>query len=150
MPGIEKRLARYPLFYSRIGFVHEFRPLAAAETRQLLERGWVPPGVNLPKQPWEPETVATIIRMTGGNFRLLNRLLAQMERILEINALQELTKAVVEAARESLVIGEPESSRGVPATSELCYRRRHRFSLAGGLPGRIIGYDEKCRSGIRT
>jgi hypothetical protein len=33
-------------------------------------------------------------------------LLTQMERILEINALQEVTKAVVEAARESLVIGE--------------------------------------------
>jgi len=73
--------------------------------RQLLEQSWVPPGVNLPKQPWDPETVATIIRMTGGNFRLLNRLLTQMERILEINALQEVTKAVVEAARESLVIG---------------------------------------------
>jgi hypothetical protein len=50
--------------------------------------------------------VATIIRITGGNFRLLNRLLTQMGRILEINALQEVTKAVVEAARESLVIGE--------------------------------------------
>jgi hypothetical protein len=57
MPGIEKRLARYPQFYSRIGFVHEFRPLGAGEIRQLLEQGWVPPGVNLLKQPWDPETV---------------------------------------------------------------------------------------------
>jgi DNA transposition AAA+ family ATPase len=106
MPGIEKRLARYPKFYSRIGFVHEFRPLGAGQIRQLLEQGWVPPGVSLPNQPWDPETVATIIRMTGGNFRLLNRLLTQMERILEINSLRQVTKAVVEAARESLVIGQ--------------------------------------------
>ena len=44
--------------------------------------------------------------ITGGNFRLLNRLLTQMERILEINALQQVTKTVIEAARESLVIGQ--------------------------------------------
>jgi hypothetical protein len=47
MPGIEKRLARYPQFYSRIGFVHEFRPLAAKEIRQLLDQWWTPPGVHL-------------------------------------------------------------------------------------------------------
>jgi len=33
-------------------------------------------------------------------------LLTQIQRILEINALAEITKAVVEAARESLVIGQ--------------------------------------------
>ena len=87
MPGIEKRLARYPQFYSRIGFVHEFRPLDAAAIRQLLDRGWAPPGVQLPQFPLDPETVAAIIRITGGNFRLLNRLVTQIERILEINAL---------------------------------------------------------------
>lgn len=106
MPGIEKRLARYPQFYSRIGFVHEFRPLDAAAIRQLLDQGWTPSGVHLPPPPWDQEAVAAIIRMTGGNFRLLNRLLTQMERILEINALREMSKAVVEAARESLVIGQ--------------------------------------------
>ena len=99
------KLRAYPQFYSRIGFVHEFRPLDAAAIRQLLNDGWAPPGVHLPPQPWEHETIAAITRITGGNFRLLNRLLTQMERILEINVLRDVSKAVVEAARESLVIG---------------------------------------------
>lgn len=92
MPGLEKRLARYPQFYSRIGFVHEFRPLDAAAIRQLLNDGWAPPGVHLPPQPWEQEIIAAITRITGGNFRLLNRLLTQMERILEINGLTEVNR----------------------------------------------------------
>ncbi len=106
MPGIEKRMARYPQFYSRIGFVHEFRPLSATEMRELLEQRWSPPGVKLPDALLASETVAAIIRMTGGNFRLLNRLLTQIERILEINGIENVSKAVVEAARESLVIGQ--------------------------------------------
>jgi DNA transposition AAA+ family ATPase len=106
MPGLEKRLARYPQFYSRIGFVHEFRPLGTPEIRRLLEQRWTPGDVNLPAQPWAEDAIAAIIRITGGNFRLLNRLLIQMERILEINSLRQVTKAVVEAARESLVIGQ--------------------------------------------
>lgn len=107
MPGLEKRLARYPQFYSRIGFVHQFRPLGAQEMRQLLAQRWTPPGVRLPdSEAMDAETVAATIRVTGGNFRLLNRLLTQMERILEINGLIQVTKAVVEASRESLVIGQ--------------------------------------------
>jgi DNA transposition AAA+ family ATPase len=106
MPGIEKRIARYPQFYSRIGFVHEFRPLGMGEVRDLLMQRWTPPGVCLPhNKPIDPEVIAVIIRVTGGNFRLLNRLLTQIERVLEINRLEEVTKDAVQAARESLVIG---------------------------------------------
>ena len=48
MPGLEKRLARYAQFYSRIGFVHEFHALNVAEVRQLLDESWMPEGVTLP------------------------------------------------------------------------------------------------------
>ena len=66
MPGLEKRLARYPQFYSRIGFVHEFRPLDAAAVRQLLDRGWIPP-VPIFLGSRGTKTVSAIIRITGGN-----------------------------------------------------------------------------------
>ena len=66
----------------------------------------MPRAVQLPPQPWDEETVAAIVRITGGNFRLLDRLLTQIERILEINALREVSKAVMEAARESPVVGQ--------------------------------------------
>jgi DNA transposition AAA+ family ATPase len=106
MPGIEKRLARYPQLYSRVGFVHAFRPLRADEIRGLLAKHWPEMGVTLPASGiTNEEAIAAIIRITGGNFRLLRRLLSQIERLLDINQLGEATAAVVEAARENLVIG---------------------------------------------
>jgi DNA transposition AAA+ family ATPase len=106
MPGLEKRLARYPQLYSRVGFVHEFRPLSADGVRDLFRRQWVPAGVDLPQAGLQDaDVLAAIIRITGGNFRLLHRLLTQVARLLEINALTRVTREVVEAARENLVIG---------------------------------------------
>jgi hypothetical protein len=106
MPGMEKRLSRYPQLYSRVGFVHAFRPLSAAEVRQLLQHKWLPSGVVFPEEGWaDEEVLAAIIRMTGGNFRLLHRLITQIARLMAINAMQQVTGQVVETARESLVIG---------------------------------------------
>jgi hypothetical protein len=48
---------------------------------------------------------ATVLRITGGNFHLLPRLLSQIERVLDINHLPSVSLAAVETARESLVIG---------------------------------------------
>ena len=106
MPGLEKRLVRYAQLYSRVGFVHEFCALAKPEVRGLLMQGWQPPGVALPNDALsDEEALAAILRITGGNFRLLSRLLTQIARVLTINNLLRVTPAVVEVARDSLVIG---------------------------------------------
>jgi DNA transposition AAA+ family ATPase len=86
MPGLERRLSRYPQLYSRIGFVHHYRPLGADELLFVLQRQWESLGLRLsPEDFTDSETIAAIARITGGNFRLVRRLLAQVERILEIN-----------------------------------------------------------------
>jgi DNA transposition AAA+ family ATPase len=96
MPGIEKRIARYPQFFSRIGFVHEFRPLSDADIQALLEQRWAPVGIQLPAPSPASEVITAVIRLTRGNFRLLVRLLIQMQRVLTINGLETLSLDVVE------------------------------------------------------
>jgi len=108
MPGLEKRLARYAQFYSRIGFVHEFRTLSEGEMSFVLACQWQRLGLLLePDNASDAEAMATVIRITGGNFRLIERLFSQVDRVLKINNLQVVTREVVETARESLVIGPP-------------------------------------------
>lgn len=113
MPGLEKRLARYPQFYSRVGFAHEFCPLSAEELREILQAQVrlvdAPGEENLPgAEALDEEALSAIIRMTGGNFRQIHRLLMQIERILRINRLSKVTRAVVEAARSTLLFGREE------------------------------------------
>jgi DNA transposition AAA+ family ATPase len=106
MPGLERWLSRYPQLYSRVGFVHASRSLSAAEVGRLIREGWAPHGAVLPAGGVaDEEAVAAIVRITGGNFRLLDRLLTQVGRILALNGLTTVTRDVVETAREVLVIG---------------------------------------------
>ena len=106
MPGIEKRLSRYPQLYSRIGFAHHYRPLQGNELSFALTRHWRQLGLTLDDADFtDAQAITSIARMTGGNFRLLHRLFVQIERILKINSLSVITDDVVEAARRTLVIG---------------------------------------------
>ncbi|MDN5731627.1 MAG: AAA family ATPase [Yaniella sp.] len=106
MPGIEKQFSRYPQLYSRVGFAHEYRPLAEVERRFGLERRWHKLGHTLdPDDFTDAQALAAIARVTHGNFRLVDRLFTQMERIMKINELHTITDDVVEAARSTLVIG---------------------------------------------
>ena len=67
---------------------------------------WRPSETSLPEDLLtDADGVAALIRATGVNFRLLHRLLSQVGRILEINGMGTVTREVVEAAREVLVIG---------------------------------------------
>jgi len=106
MPGIEKRMARYPQLYSRVGFAHHYRPLQGDELSFVLTRHWRKLGLQLDGADFtDAQAIATIARITGGNFRLLHRLFVQIERVLQINELTVITDDVVNAARSTLVIG---------------------------------------------
>jgi DNA transposition AAA+ family ATPase len=106
MPGLQKRLARYAQLYSRVGFVHQFQPLSGKELQDVIEHQWVQLGLNMTDdQPLDAAVLNTIARVTGGNFRLVQRLFAQIERIVTINNLPAVTGEVVTLARERLVEG---------------------------------------------
>jgi hypothetical protein len=74
--------------------------------QQLLEEKWSVVSNGFFTEAPSSEVVSAVIRITGGNFRLITRLLTQMERVARINQVSYLTPAVVETARMNLVIGQ--------------------------------------------
>ncbi len=106
MPGLEKKLSRYPQLYSRVGFAHQYHALSQEEMRFMLSHYWERLDLSMnPNDFTDAEAVSAIARITNGNFRLLNRLFRQIQRVIKINELNCITAEVVEAARECLVIG---------------------------------------------
>jgi DNA transposition AAA+ family ATPase len=110
MAGLERRLTRYPQFYSRVGFKHEYCALQPKDLREVFNQQWsqrhpAEEGDLLVSEILDEDALSAIIRMTEGNFRDVVRLLQQVERILLLNQLSKVTKAVVETARMNLLVG---------------------------------------------
>jgi Holliday junction resolvasome RuvABC ATP-dependent DNA helicase subunit len=106
MPGFERQLARYPQLYSRIGFAHQYRPIDPEDVPVVLAHYWQQLGRTYdPANPADAEAANAITTITGGNFRLIERLMTQIARVMTINQLQTIAPEVVHAARQMLVVG---------------------------------------------
>jgi hypothetical protein len=106
MPGFERQLARYPQLYSRIGFAHQYRPIDPEDVPVVLAHYWEQLGRSYnPTDPADAESARAITTITGGNFRLIERLMTQIARVMTINQLQAIRPEVVHAARQMLVVG---------------------------------------------
>lgn len=107
MPGIEKTVERFPQLYSRVGFVHQFKNLGKGEVEFIISMHFSKLGIGIDETDFgDQEAVSAIIRMTNGNFRLINRLLKQSYRIMQVNCMTSLTTEILDAARKCLLIGE--------------------------------------------
>lgn len=105
MPGLEKQFSRYPQFDSR-GLRPSVPPLGNDELLVVLQRHWRSLGKTLDSDDFtDAQAIAAIARITRGDFRLLERLFPQIERVLRINDLHTITNDAVEAAQSTLVIG---------------------------------------------
>ncbi|MEE2571017.1 AAA family ATPase [Pseudarthrobacter sp. J64] len=125
MPGIEKRLARYPQLYSRIGFAHEYRPLRSDELTAVVAQRLPDPN---PDDSGLAHTaaLAAIVRATNGNFRLADRLVTQVNRILTINKgnAEPLVDSFPYPARQAGSFMMVSNSMGVNFPSRRCRLRR--------------------------
>jgi|GEM_PF-3212835 len=85
---------------------HQYRPLGQDELLFVLQRHWRSLGKTLdPEDFTDAQAIAAIARVTRSNFRLLERLIPQIQRVLKINELDTITNDVIEGAQSTLVIG---------------------------------------------
>ncbi|PEJ29306.1 ATP-binding protein [Peribacillus butanolivorans] len=107
MPRMQRKLSRYPQLYSRIGFSHEYKMLGEDELHFILENRLKEISNYKGMGQFESyEAMRELIRVTRGNFRILDRMLAQIERIMKINQLSSINKEVIDTAKSILVIGK--------------------------------------------
>lgn len=106
MPGIERRISRYPQLYSRVGFLHEFKTLSKDEITFIIEHHLAQLGTEIKIDNFSDyETLNTIVRISKGNLRVLSRLFQQLERLIKINNITSINTDLVNTAKEVLVTG---------------------------------------------
>ena len=67
MPGIEKRLIRFPQLYSRIGFAHAFKALSKEEISFIIKHYCNSLGVEVKFEDFmDQEAVSAVTRITQG------------------------------------------------------------------------------------
>jgi len=60
--------------------VHSFQVLSEEETRWLLQQRWNDLGREVRAEDFtDQEAISAIVRITGGSFRLIHRLLMQID-----------------------------------------------------------------------
>lgn len=62
--------------------------------------------LTLPR-PADDAVSAAIMRITYGNLRVLDRIVAEIKRLQKINCFQMITPDIVEVARKGLLLGTP-------------------------------------------
>ena len=69
-----------------VGFVHKFKPLREPEMRLVATRHAAAFGITFDPSSLEGiKALAAVIRLTRGNLRFVERLLARMRRIMDLN-----------------------------------------------------------------
>lgn len=107
MLGIEKTMSRFPQLYSRIGFVRQFKNMGNQELKFILEKHLSKLNYSFKEDDHnDQDVISTVLRITNGKFRLVDRVIKQSKRIMKVNCMTTITKAIVEAARSCLLIEE--------------------------------------------
>ncbi len=100
-PGMDRRLDRQPHFSHRVMFLHEYQQLSLEDASRYIDYKVEKLGAEKPPS----DVYSAIYWYTQGNFRMLNNLFLQIERLLKINEMSEVSRDIVDSAREVLLFG---------------------------------------------
>ena len=81
------------------------RPFTPEDIPAVLTHYWQQLGLHNTNLDPDGELDGTIVRITGGTFRLSERLMTQIGRLMDINGFDDISPDLITTARQTLVIG---------------------------------------------